>query len=152
WRYPGRIRRSVMIGVNPPGGFLWDAKTTGGQIRRYAALCAMDTSCRTRTPDLVASLHAVNGHMPSHWWFLPIEKGNVRGAAFFGLMNATGAAGPLTGPKTIDSLLAAAGGDASGAWLLSLMARLVFPSAQTWGDVAAVGRSDAAYARHFFAT
>src|SRR5213595_3271243 len=40
WRYPQRIHRSVMIGVNPPGNYLWDAKTTGEQIRRYAALCA----------------------------------------------------------------------------------------------------------------
>ena len=42
WRYPKSIHRSVMIGVNPPGNFLWDAKTTGEQIRRYAALCAQD--------------------------------------------------------------------------------------------------------------
>ena len=34
---PESIHRSVMIGVNPPGNFLWDAKTTGEQIRRYAA-------------------------------------------------------------------------------------------------------------------
>src|SRR5919197_722049 len=34
WRYPKRIHRSVMIGVNPPGAFLWDAKTTGEKIRR----------------------------------------------------------------------------------------------------------------------
>src|SRR5439155_17275908 len=48
WRYPQRIRRSVMIGVNQPGGFHWDAKTTGEQIDRYAALCAKDASCRSR--------------------------------------------------------------------------------------------------------
>src|SRR5690349_18460755 len=40
WRHPGSIERSVMIGVNPPGRFLWDAKTTGEQIQKYAALCA----------------------------------------------------------------------------------------------------------------
>ena len=33
WRYPARILRSVLIDVNPPGGFLWDARTTGEQIR-----------------------------------------------------------------------------------------------------------------------
>jgi pimeloyl-ACP methyl ester carboxylesterase len=27
WRYPESIRRSVMIGVNPPGHFLYDAQT-----------------------------------------------------------------------------------------------------------------------------
>ena len=50
WRYPQSIHRSVMIGVNPPGNFLWDAKTTGEQIHRYAALCAQANDCRSRTP------------------------------------------------------------------------------------------------------
>jgi pimeloyl-ACP methyl ester carboxylesterase len=152
WRYPKRINRSVMIGANPPGHFLWDAKTTGEQIRRYAALCADDASCRRRTPDLAASLHSAYEHIPGHWWFLPVKKGNVRTAGFFGLMNATtDGGGPLSGPMTIDTLLAADKGDGSGAWLLSTMAQLLFPRIQVWGDVAAVARSDAAYARRFFA-
>ena len=86
--------------------------------------------------------------MPGHWWFLPIRKGNVRLAAFFGLMHATtDGAGPLNGPWTIDTLLAADDGDGAGAWLLSLMAQAIFPRAQVWGDVAAVGRADTAHAR-----
>jgi pimeloyl-ACP methyl ester carboxylesterase len=152
WRYPKRIHRSVMIGVNPPGHFLWDAQTTGEQIRRYAALCAQDDSCRSRAPDLAASLHSASEDLPGRFWFLPIKKGNVKVAAFFGLMNATtDGAGPLNGPWTIDTLLSAGKGDGSGAWLLSTMAQLVFPRAQVWGDVAAVGRTDAAAARRFFA-
>jgi pimeloyl-ACP methyl ester carboxylesterase len=151
-RYPGRIHRSVMVGVNPPGNFLWDATTTGEQIRRYAALCATDAACRSRTPDLTASIHLALQHLPRHFWFLPVEKGNVQAAAFFGLVNATDeGGGPLAAPRTIDTLLSAGQGDGSGAWLLSLMARLEFPRAQVWGDVAAVARSDAAYARPFFA-
>jgi pimeloyl-ACP methyl ester carboxylesterase len=153
WRYPERIHRSVMIGVNPPGNFLWDAKTTGEQIRRYAAVCAKDASCGSRTPDLAASLHSAFERIPGSWWFLPIKKGNVKAGAFFGLMNATtDGAGPLAGPMTIDTLLSADQGDGSGAWLMSLMSQAIFPRAQVWGDVAAVGRSDAAYARRFFAT
>src|SRR5204862_912298 len=73
WRHPSSIHRSVMIGVNPPGKFLWDARTTGEQIRRYAALCAEDTSCRDRTPDLAASLTSSFAHVPGHWLFLPIK-------------------------------------------------------------------------------
>jgi len=142
-----------MIGVNPPGNYLWDAKTTGQQIGRYAALCTKDASCRSRTPDLAASIHSAYQHIPARFWFLPIKKGNVRAAGFFGLMNATAdGAGPLAGPRTIDTLLSAANGDGSGAWFFSLMAQMAFPSAQVWGDVAAVGRSDAASARRFFAT
>ena len=142
-----------MIGVNPPGHFLWDARTTGEQIQRYAALCADDASCRARTPDLAASIDSASGHMPDHWWFLPIRKGNVRLGAFFGLMHATtDGAGPLNGPWTIHTLLDAGNGDGSGAWLLSLMTQAIFPKAQVWGDVAAVARADAIYARGFFAT
>jgi pimeloyl-ACP methyl ester carboxylesterase len=133
WRYPQRIHRSVMIAVNPPAKFLWDARTTGEQVRRYAALCANDASCRTRTPDLAASIHSAYDDMPSRWWFLPIKRGNVKVAAYFGLMNATtDGAGPLNGPWTIDTLLAADKGDGSGAWLLSTMAQLLFPRGQVW--------------------
>jgi pimeloyl-ACP methyl ester carboxylesterase len=93
WRYPKSIHRSVLIAVNPPGHFLWDARTTGEQIRRYAALCAEDESCRSRTPDLAASLRSAYEDIPERWWFLPIKEGNVRAGAFFGLMHATGDGG-----------------------------------------------------------
>jgi pimeloyl-ACP methyl ester carboxylesterase len=153
WRYPQRIHRSVMIGVNPPGNFLWDAKTTDEQIRRYAALCAEDASCRSRTPDLAASLHSAYEDIPGRWWFLPIKEGQVKVGGFWGLINATtDGGGPLAAPWTIDTLLAADNGDAGGAWLLSLMGQVIFPRGQVWGDVAAVGRTDAASARRFFAT
>jgi len=152
WRHPTRIHRSVMIGVNPPGHFLWDAKTTGEQVRRYAGLCARDEACRTRTPDLAASLHSAYDHIPGRFWFLPVKKGNVKAAAFFGLMNATtDGGGPLNGPWTIDALLSADQGDGSGAWFLSLMSQLAFPKGQVWGEVAATGRADAAFAHRFFA-
>jgi pimeloyl-ACP methyl ester carboxylesterase len=96
WRYPTSIHRSVLVGVNPPGHFLWDAKTTGEQLRRYAALCVEDESCRTRTDDLAASVYAAYDRIPSRWWFLPIKKGNVRALALFGMFKATSdGAGPM---------------------------------------------------------
>ena len=153
WRYPKRVHRSVMIGANPPGHFLWDARTTGEQVERYAALCANDESCRARTPDLAASIHSAYDEIPDRWWFLPIREGNVQLGAFWGFMHATtDGAGPLNAPWTIDSLLDADEGDGSGAWLVSLMTQAIFPRVQVWGDVAAVGRADAAHARRFFAT
>ena len=153
WRYPKSIHRSVMIGVNPPGNFLWDAKTTGEQIRRYATLCAQAASCRSRTPDLAASVKSAFAHVPSHWLFLPIKKGDFQAAAFFGLINETSAGGgPIAAPLTINTLLSAGQGDASGAWFLSLMAQITFPSAFVWGQMAAISRSDVTYAKHFFAS
>jgi pimeloyl-ACP methyl ester carboxylesterase len=153
WRYPKSINRSVLVGVNPPGHFLWDEKTTDEQIGRYAALCATDSSCRRRTPDLAASLRLASRNIPDRWWFLPIKEGHVKAAAFFGLMNATtDGAGPLAAPWTIDTLLSAGQGDGSGAWFLSLLAQVAFPSEQLWGDVAAAGRTDVARARRLYAT
>ena len=152
WRYPKSIHRSVMIAVNPPGHFVWDAKTTDEQIRRYAALCADDASCRRTTPDLASSLQSAYGHIPDKWWFLPVKEGNVKAGAFFGLMNATtDGAGPLAAPWTIDMLLDAEQGDGGGAWLMSLLAQVAFPSEQLWGDAAAVARTDAAAARRLYA-
>src|ERR1700761_9505653 len=153
WRYPKSIHRSVMIGVNPPGNFLWDAKTTNEQIQRYSALCAQAASCRSRTPDLAASVKSSFAHVPSHWLVLPIEKGDFKAAAFFGLINETSAGGnSIAAPLTINSLLSANKGDASGAWFLSVLARLTFPTSFVWGDLAAIGRSDATYAKHFYAS
>ena len=140
WRYPKSIHRSVMIGVNPPGHFLWDAKTTGEQVRRYAALCAADAGAaagRAISPPCTrrsATSRAAGGSCRS-------SRATSRAAAFFGLMNATtDGGGPLPAPLTLDTLVSADQGDASGAWLLSLAAQLLFPRAQVWGDVAAVGR------------
>ena len=152
WRYPAHTLRSVLIAVNPPGGYLWDAQTTGQQIRRYAALCAQDSSCRSRTPDLAASIHSAYEHIPGRFWFLPVKKGAAATTAFWGLMQATSAAEPISAPMTIDTLLSAGHGDGSGSWFLALMGQLAFPTAQVWGDVAAVSRTDAAYAQRFFAT
>lgn len=153
WRYPHSIHRSVMIGVNPPGNFLWDAKTTGAQVRRYADLCAHDKGCSSRTTDLAATVHSAYSRIPGHWWFLPIKKGNVQMGAFWGLINATSnGGGPIASPLTIDTLLSIDKGDASGAWLLSVFAQLVFPRVLIWGDMAAVARSDAGYAKKLYAS
>jgi pimeloyl-ACP methyl ester carboxylesterase len=152
WRYPKSIHRSVMIGVNPPGHFLWNPKTTDEQIRTYAALCAKDDSCRKQTDNLAATIKTTAAHIPDHWWFLRIKKGNVRIGSFFGLMNSTSTASPISAPMTLQTWLAAAKGDPSGLWLLSMMAQLVFPNVQVKGDMAAVARTDASFADPYFAS
>jgi pimeloyl-ACP methyl ester carboxylesterase len=153
WRYPQSIHRSVMISANPPGHYLFDAKTTGEQIRRYAALCAQAQDCRSRTHDLAASIHSAYENIPSRFWFLPIKKGNVRVTGFFGLNNNTAdGGGPLAAPRTIDTLLSIDEGSSGGAWLFSTFAGIAFPQGQVWGDVAAVGRTDAAYGKRLFAS
>jgi pimeloyl-ACP methyl ester carboxylesterase len=152
WRYPKSINRSIMIGVNPPGHFLWDAKTTDEQIGRYAALCSKDETCSKRTDDLAASIKRATADIPDRWFFLPIKQGNVRIASFYGLMESTSEAAPLSAPITLSSLLSADHGDASGLWFQSLLADFAFPQSFVWGEMAAVARADASAAERYFSS
>jgi len=151
WRYPKSIHRSVMIAVNPPGHFLWPAKTTDEQIGRYSELCAKDDDCSKRTDDLAASMRKTAQDIPDRWGFLPIKEGNVRLATFFGLVESTQEAAPISGPMTVDSWLSAADGDASGFWLQSLLSDLVFPQSFVWGEYFAFGSADDRPAKDHFA-
>src|SRR5215216_5586946 len=150
WRYPKSIHRSVMIGVNPPGHFVWGGKTTDEQIARYAELCSRDETCGKRTGDLVASMRRTAADIPDHWGFLPIKEGNVRAVSFYGLFETTSEAAPINAPTTLDSWLSAAEGDASGFWFQSLAADLFFPGSFVWGEVAATGLADAQAAHEHF--
>jgi pimeloyl-ACP methyl ester carboxylesterase len=152
WRYSDSIHRSVMIAVNPPGHFLSYPSTTDEQIGRYAALCAKDDTCRTRTDDLSAAMHRTDAEIPNRWLFLPIKKGNVRIASFFGLMESSPDAAPAAGPTIVDMWLSAAEGDASGLWSGSLIADVLFPKIFVWGQYASFGRADAQAVRDYFSS
>jgi pimeloyl-ACP methyl ester carboxylesterase len=152
WRYPRSIERSAMIGVNPPGHFLWDEQTTDEQIRRYADLCSKDDACRQRTDDLAATMGRTGADIPDRWLFLPIKKANVQVVSLFGLFETTPTMAPFNGPATIDSWLAAAEGDAGGLWFNSVSGDVMFPTMFAWGEYAAVASVDAQAAREYFAS
>ena len=151
WRYPESIHRSVMVAVNPPGAFLLDADTTDEQIGRYAALCADDDSCRTRTDDLAATMRRTAADIPDRWLFLPIKDANVQVVSMFGLIDSTPAASPTPAPMTLDAWLSAAEGDPSGFWLTSVLGDLLFPELFVRGQYAAAAMLDAQAARDYFA-
>ena len=152
WRHPASVHRSIMLAVNPPGHFLYDAKTTDALIGHYSELCKQDGSCSARTNDLAASMRRTSADMPDHFAFFPIDKGNVKLTSFFGLMESTYAAEPLSGPEAISAWLSASKGDASGFWFQSLAARLLFPESFVWGDVGAASRADVGAAQRYFAS
>ncbi len=152
WRYPNSVDRSVMIGVNPPGNFLYSGAEIDQGIERYSALCAQQPACRARTGNLAASMQHTAADMPSRWYFLPIKPGNVLVATLLGLQEATSVDSPLSGPMTLDSWISAAQGDPSGLWLLSLMADLTLPQSFVWGEFASIGMADAQPAERYFSS
>src|SRR5262245_23424612 len=151
WRYPKSIHRSVMIGVNPPGHYLWDPKTADSQIKRYSRLCAQDPKCSDRTDDLAASMKKTAADMPDRFWGLPFDENATRITSFYGLMESTSWAEPLSAPMTLSAWLSAAKGDPSGFWFMSLVARMAFPESFTWGELAAIARTDTLAAKRYFA-
>lgn len=51
-RHPQRIHRSVMLGANPPGHFVFSARINDEVLGRLSRLCAADAYCSSRTEDL----------------------------------------------------------------------------------------------------
>jgi pimeloyl-ACP methyl ester carboxylesterase len=129
------IHRSAMIGVNPPGHFVWEPETIDAQLATYADLCAQDTACSGRTEDLAETMRRVAHAMPRRWLLLPIDPGKVRIVTFMMLFHRNTAA------MVFDAYLAAEAGDPSGLALMSLAYDFIMPSAFTWGDLLTKGGS-----------
>jgi pimeloyl-ACP methyl ester carboxylesterase len=137
WMHPDSLHRVVMLAVNPPGRFVWDAEVIDAQIEDYAGLCAQDAECRARTDDLAESMRRVSEDMPNRWLFIPIDEGSVKLLTFIMFMESIQPPGvpvPLNGPAAVDMWLAAADGDASGMALASMSRNLFLPTLWTWGE------------------
>ncbi|MDO9340368.1 MAG: alpha/beta hydrolase [Bacteroidales bacterium] len=131
YQHPKIIHRSVMVGVNPPGRFVWEPDTIDRQIEYYGRLCAQDSGCNARTSDLTQTMRNVIHNMPRHWLFLPIDAGKVKLITFALLYHRNTAA------QVFDTYIAAEKGDPSGLALMTVAYNLMFPSMITWGDLAA---------------
>ncbi|MCJ7738103.1 MAG: alpha/beta hydrolase, partial [Anaerolineae bacterium] len=64
WMYPDSLHRVVMLEVNTPGHFIWEAEAIDAQIEDYARLCAQDAICSARTDDLAGTMRRVSRDMP----------------------------------------------------------------------------------------
>ncbi len=131
--HPASLNRSAMIGVNPPGHFLWLPETVDSQIVQYGNLWRQAEGADA--PDLAGAMRSVNKNMPSRWLFLPINPGKVKMIAFVLLFHRT------TSPMVFDAYLAAQKGDPSGLALMSVAYDLMLPNMMTWGEFFAIGSS-----------
>jgi pimeloyl-ACP methyl ester carboxylesterase len=129
-KHPDRVVRSAMIGVNPPGHFVWEPRTTDEQLRYYGMLWSKDSSMVARTSDLYGTMRKVLTAMPRRWLIFPINPGKVRVVTFALLFQRKSAA------MVFDAFVAAEHGDASGLALMSLAYDYVVPTLGVWGDLA----------------
>ncbi len=133
--HPASLQRSAMIGVNPPGRFVWEPAMIDRQIEAYGRLWAADEVRRGRCADLTAAMRQVARSMPPRWLTFPIDPGKVNSVAFIMLFNRSTAA------RVFDAYVAAAAGDASGLALMSIAYDLLVPKAFVWGEFFAKGTS-----------
>jgi pimeloyl-ACP methyl ester carboxylesterase len=131
YQHPDVIHRSVMIGVNPPGRFVWEPDTIDHQIEYYSHLCAQDSVCYSRTSDLIRTFRNVIHKMPRRWIIFPVDEGKVKVITFALLYHRKTAA------MVFDTYFAAEKGDPSGLALMTLAYNFMFPTMITWGDLAA---------------
>lgn len=131
YQHPDRIHRSALVGVNPPGRFVWEPEMVDRHIEDFARLCADDPHCRARTPDLVQTIRNVSRNMPRRWLFLPIDPGKVRVVTFVQLFQRQSAA------EVFDAFIAAEQGDPSGLAFMTLAYDLIMTSWPVWGDTPA---------------
>ncbi|HUI31469.1 MAG TPA: alpha/beta hydrolase [Candidatus Acidoferrales bacterium] len=129
-KHPERIFRSAMIGVNPPGHFVWEPQTVDEQLKRYANLWSWDSTMTGKSPDLYRTMRNILNNMPPRWLVFPINPGKVKVVTFALLFHRSTAA------MAFDAYVAAEHGDPSGLALMSLAYDYVMPSLVTWGDLA----------------
>ena len=126
--HPKSLNRSAMIGVNPPGRFVWEPEMVDAQIEYYSQLWTNDQAASTRTGNLVETMRKVSHNMPRRWLFFPIDPDKVNAVAFVLFFNRK------TSAMVFDTYIAAERGDASGLALMSMAYDLVVPKSFVWGD------------------
>ena len=134
-KHPGRIHRSAMISVNPPGRFVWEPQIVDAQLKQYACLWSKDSAMALKSPNLYASMKSVLDSMPRSWLLFSINPGKVKIVTFALLFHRTTAA------MVFDTYVAAKRGDPSGLALMSMAYNFTVPSAANWGDEASKGVS-----------
>lgn len=145
WRHPDAVARVVMVGVNPPGHFIWDPATTQALLDRYFRLCSEDERCAARTADLSATMRDLRANAPDSYFGLPIDMDVVRLLTLYNLMESVAPEGspvPFYAGGGIDLWLDAAEGDFAGMVLATLLRRVMLPTSfNSWGHFLAMGTS-----------
>ncbi len=127
-RYPGSIHRSLMVGVNPPGHFVWEPEVVDSQLGYYADLWKKDPVAASKSPDILKTMQNVLKTLPQEWEGFRIDPGKVRIITFMQLGHRASAA------QVFDAYVAAEKGDYSGLAYLSVAYDQMIPNSINWGE------------------
>jgi pimeloyl-ACP methyl ester carboxylesterase len=132
-RYPDRIRRSILIGVNPPGCFVWEPDLVERQLAHYAGLWAADPVASQKSPDILATMREVMASLPKDWFFIRINPDKIRLLSFICLYFRNRNS-MLNAQMVFDAFVAAKRGDYSGLAMMSCFFDGWGAQPMVWGD------------------
>lgn len=133
--HPAVVFRSVMIGVAPPGHFIWNPRKIDEQLEYYDRLFAADSGHYDGRP-LSQSIRTALAKMPSRWSLFKLDPGKIRVITFAMLYQKNNAA------LVFNCYRAAEQGDYSGLYILQRFYDFMMPSMFIWGDLLAKGSTD----------
>ena len=132
YKYPNSINRSVMVGANPPGHFMFFADKTEQILNKY------DSLYKVQTPDvsIKEAMKKAFADMPKRWSFFKLDTDKIKVATFLFIFEVDNAA------MVFDAYLKAANkGDYSGLYLIQLLFDVAMSKNNLWGDSLAKGLS-----------
>lgn len=133
--HPEAIYRSVMVGVNPPGHFLWSPSRIDKQLKYYGDLSAPD-SAGARTRPVARTIRNALRNIPTHWSIFRLDPGKIKVVTFVMLFHKK------TASIVFDCFRAAERGDYSGLYMLQLAYNYMLPKMMVWGEFFAKGSAD----------
>jgi pimeloyl-ACP methyl ester carboxylesterase len=141
--HPGSLNRSVMIGVNPPGHFVWEPAIIDKQLGYYRELRKKNGGAKEQSVNILHAMETVLRKMPARWAVFSINPAKVRVLSFVMLFHQT------TAPMVFDAYVKAAHGDPSGLAMMSMMYGFMIPKMLNWSDLVLKGGIDADPARNY---
>jgi pimeloyl-ACP methyl ester carboxylesterase len=90
YKYPQVIKRSLMVGVNPPGNFIWKPENTERILQTYDSLYKIQSQ-----PDdlsIQESIQKSFEKMPKKWSFFSLDADKIKTISFLLLFQKSSAA------------------------------------------------------------
>jgi len=132
YKYPNSINRSVMVGANPPGHFIWDGNKTEQILNRYDSLY----KAQKLQGSIKEAMQKTFTNMPKRWAMHRLDADKIKVATFLFIYEVDNAV------MVFDAYFKAANqGDYSGLYLIQLLFDIAMSKNNLWGDSFAKGLS-----------
>jgi pimeloyl-ACP methyl ester carboxylesterase len=90
YKYPKVIKRSLMVGVNPPGNFIWKPENTARILQTYDSLYKIQS--QPGDLSIQESIQKAFEQMPKKWSFFSLDADKIKTISFLLLFQKSSAA------------------------------------------------------------